>query len=287
LAARAPLRKDQPRTVIYATDPRRREYFEQAYLGGYLNYPVVQGDDLTVRGGRVWLKTLYGLKQVDTILRLRSDRSCDPLELDPGVDGGLAGLVEAVRREHVVAANPLGSGVLENPGLMAYLPAIARRLLGEGLLLPQLDTWWCGDETHCRHVLEHLPMLVIKPINPEGGPASIPGFRLSKAQCEEWRARITKTPHQYAPQALLTPATTPVLKEACFEPLPTEMRTFAIATAEETYEVMPGGFARCRSAPGERGEAESGDILKDIRMIADRPQKHVSLWLRSSPIPRP
>jgi uncharacterized circularly permuted ATP-grasp superfamily protein/uncharacterized alpha-E superfamily protein len=287
LTARAPRRKDQPRIAIYATDPRQRDYFEQAYLGGYLNYPVVQGEDLTVRGGRVWLKTLYGLKQVDTLLRLRSDRSCDPLELDPTADGGLAGLLEAVRREQVITTNPLGSGVLENPGLMAYLPAIARRLLGEELLLPQLDAWWCGDDAQRRHVLEHLPRLVIKPLNPQGAPASIPGFRLSKAQCDEWRARIARDPHLYAAQARLIPATAPALMETRFQPLPTAMRAFAIATGEDAHEVMPGGIARCRSARAAEGPPEGeegGDILKDIWMIADRPQRHVSLWLQSSPI---
>ncbi|MGD9247851.1 MAG: circularly permuted type 2 ATP-grasp protein [Desulfobacteraceae bacterium] len=285
LAALAPNRKEQPRIVIYASAPSHQGYFEQAYLGGYLNYTVAQGEDLTIRNGRVWLKTLYGLKQVDAILRMRTDRQCDPLELDPTVEGGLAGLLEAVRQGHVVVANPMGSGVLENPGLIAYLPAIARKLLDQELILPSLPTWWCGDPAQRRYVLDHLHQLIIKPIFHNADEHGIFGAMLTRDQQEQWRQRIEQHPHRYVGQAHLELATAPSIADSRFKPLHTVLRTFTVTDQKQGFETMPGGIARS-AADGQLDlvNDRSGGILKDLWVIADTPQKHASLWMRSSPI---
>ena len=119
-------------------------YFEDAYLARYLGYTLVEGGDLTIRSTNVYLKTLGGLLPVDVILRRMLDEEADPLELRYDSMYGVAGLVQAVRGGQVVVANALGSGLLESPALMAFLPAICRKLLGEELKLHSVPTWWCG-----------------------------------------------------------------------------------------------------------------------------------------------
>ena len=129
----------------------------------------MEGDDLTVRDGRVYLKTLAGLEPVDLIMRRFDDSFCDPLELRGESLLGVPGLVQAVRNGAVVIDNALGSGLIEAAGHLAFLPGLCRQLLGEDLRLPSVATWWCGQEEPCQYVLEHLDELVIKPASPSFG----------------------------------------------------------------------------------------------------------------------
>ncbi len=157
LAALAPAGVDDPRVVIMTPGPHNETYFEHIYLSNYLDYPLVEGADLTVRDGRVWLRSVSGLEPVDVIIRRIDDHYCDPLELRPDSLLGVPGLVEVARRGRVALANPLGAGILESPGLMAFLPQLAKQLLGQELRLPSVATWWCGQPAECDYVLANLP----------------------------------------------------------------------------------------------------------------------------------
>ena len=140
----APQNFDTPNVVILTPGPLNETFFEHAYLASHLGYPLVQGDDLTVRDGFVWLKSLNGLQRVDVILRRVDDSFCDPLELRDDSRLGVPGLLEVARRNNVAIANPLGSSVLESPGLLPFLPNIAKHFFGKKLTLPSAATWWCG-----------------------------------------------------------------------------------------------------------------------------------------------
>jgi hypothetical protein len=134
-----------PRVVLLTPGPYSETYFEHAYLARYLGLPLVEGGDLTVRGDRLFLKTVEGLEPVHGLMRRLDDDWCDPLELRPDSALGVPGLLQAARAGTVVMANALGSAFLESPAVQGFLPAIARRLTGQELLLPSLPTWWCGE----------------------------------------------------------------------------------------------------------------------------------------------
>ena len=106
----------------------------------------------------------------------------------------MPGLVEAARLGGVSIVNTLGSGVLENPGLLPFLPRLAEHLLGEQLVLPSVPTWWCGDDDGRRHVLAHLDQLVIKPIARGVGPTAVFPWELSRRGRDELRRRIEAHP---------------------------------------------------------------------------------------------
>ena len=159
----APGRRENPVMVLMTPGPLNATYFEHAYLARHLGIPLVEGADLTVRDLRVCLKTLEGLQPVDVILRRVDDSFCDPLELRTESVLGVPGLVQAARAGHVTIANALGSGLVESPAFLTFLPALCRHLLDEDLLLPSVPTWWCGEAEGLRYVTSHLDRLVVKP----------------------------------------------------------------------------------------------------------------------------
>src|SRR6478736_1173843 len=168
LAGMAPHGRDNPRIVLLTAGPHNATYFEQAFLAQYLGYPLVEGGDLTVRDGRVYLKTLGGLHPVDVILRRLRDDYCDPLELRADSLLGVPGLLQAARDGTVAIANAIGTGVLQTPALIPFLPGLCRMLLGEELELRSVETCWCGQPEILQHVLVNLREMVIKPTYPLG-----------------------------------------------------------------------------------------------------------------------
>ena len=276
----APHQVDNPHVVVLTPGPLNETYFEHAYLASYLGYTLVQGDDLTVWDGRVWLKSIDGLRPVDIILRRVDDIFCDPLELRQDSRLGLAGLMEAIRQGNVIVINPPGSGVLENPGLIPFLPSIAKRLIGEDLRLPTVATWWCGQPKEREYVLANLETLVIKTIHRQPGERSLFGTQLSKAERDALRIQINANPHLYVGQEQIHLSTTPSLIDGKLEPRCAILRCF-LFSEKDGYAVKPGGLTRCA---GERGELtisiQEGGVSKDTWVLASEPEPHVSLWQR-------
>ena len=291
LEAAAPPDVDEPRIVVLSPGPWSETAFEHAYLASYLGYPLVEGADLTVRDGRVWLRTLGRLERVDVILRRTDAWFCDPLELRPDSKLGVPGLVEAARLGGVSIVNTLGSGVLENPGLAPYLPKLAEHLLGEQLLLPSVPTWWCGDEDARRHVLAHLDHLVIKPISRGFGPTSVFPWELSRAGRDDLRGRIEAYPAGWVGQEAIDLASAPTLTRNGLEARRTVLRAFAVAR-NDSYTAMPGGLTRVAGSTtggdderrhGVRISNQAGAISKDTWVLASEPEKLSGFWLATGP----
>ncbi len=226
--------------------PYNETYFEHAFLARYLGYTLVEGGDLTVRDGRVYLKLLGGLQPVDVILRRIDDDYCDPLELRGDSFLGVPGLVQVVRSGKVAVANSLGSGLVESPALHAYLPSICRRLLGEDLLLPTVPTWWCGDPTAREYVLANLDRLVVKPTFPKARSSPMFGEALSADQLRGLAEAIRARPNDYVAQTPITLSTTPVLTSDRLRPRPMVLRSFLASAGESSFAVMPGGLTARR-----------------------------------------
>jgi uncharacterized circularly permuted ATP-grasp superfamily protein/uncharacterized alpha-E superfamily protein len=239
----APHNRDNPRIVLLTPGPYNETYFEHAYLARYLGYTLVEGGDLTVRDSRVYLKLLGGLQPVDVILRRLDDDYCDPLELRGDSFLGVPGLVHALRAGHVAVANALGSGLVETPALMPYLPIICRTFFGEELRLPSISAWWCGDPTSCRFVLDNLARLVIKPSSAARRFGPIFGERLNNEQREALAAKIRARPREFVAQEQLPLSTVPVFTEERLESRHVVIRGYLAAT-DDGYAVMPGGLTR-------------------------------------------
>jgi uncharacterized circularly permuted ATP-grasp superfamily protein/uncharacterized alpha-E superfamily protein len=274
----APHNKEDPRIVILTPGSLNETYFEHAYLASYLGFSLVQGDDLTVRDGKVWLKSLDGLQPVDVILRRVDDSFCDPLELRSASRLGVAGLLESVRRNNVAIANPLGSSVLENSGLLAFLPRLSRYFLNQELLLPSVATWWCGQIRERDFVLQNLDRLIIKTINRTSSDHAVFGGLLSTKEKEQLRAAIIAKPHIYVGQESISFSTVPAFIDRHIEPRFAVLRSFVVASGDD-YQVMPGGLTRvARQQDDFIVSNQAGGFSKDTWVLADEPDKQVSLW---------
>ena len=252
--APAPLRDgEMPLIVLLTAGPRTESYYEQAYLARYLGFPLVEGGDLTVRDGVVYLKSLAGLHRVHVIMRRVDDECCDPLELQSSMLG-VAGLTQAARRGNVLIANSLGSSLLESGALLGFLPALSRRLLGEPLKMPSVATWWCGEPAALEAVVANLDRLIIKPSFSQLPQAAVFGKDLGGDARAAFIAGLRANPNNYIAQELVRLSRAPVWKGGATPGLQARaigLRVFACATPDG-YVVMPGGLTRVATGPDAR-----------------------------------
>ncbi len=273
----APRGQDRGRVVMLTPGPHNETYFEQAYLARYLGYMLVEGQDLTVRDHHVFLKTLTGLEQVDVILRRVDDDFCDPLELRNDSMLGVPGLIEAIRAGNVVIANALGSGLLQSPAFLAFLPGLCQHLLDEELKLPSVATWWCGQKPAQKYVLEHLEELMVKPAFRTHLRTPDPDKPLSEEQRDTLKRQIEFDPDLFVAQERIELSTAPSWDGHKLVPRPVGLRVFLVATSDG-YQVMPGGLTRVSPDGGGRFiSMQRGGSSKDTWITSETPVEEVSL----------
>jgi len=274
-----------PLTVLLTPGPFNETYFEHALLARYLGFPLVEGADLSVREGRVWLKTLEGGRRVHAIVRRLDEDYCDPLELRADSALGVPGLADCARRGTVVLANALGAGVLESGALLGFLPAVAERLLGEPLKIPSVATWWCGETAAREDAFARLDSLVFKPATPDHPFEPVFGRDLSAREAAAFREQVRRHPGRYVAQELVEVSQAPVIEPGLPARLGARslgLRVFA-ASAGEGYAVMPGGLARVAAAPGVRVVSmQRGGASKDTWVLSAGPVNAAFSLLRST-----
>jgi uncharacterized circularly permuted ATP-grasp superfamily protein/uncharacterized alpha-E superfamily protein len=265
---------ENPNVVFLTPGPGNETYFEHVYLSSYLGYTLVQGNDLLVRDGFVWLKSIDQLERVDVIIKRLDDVWCDPLELRRDSLLGIPGLLQVIRLGNISVVNPPGTSVLENYGLMAFMQNACKFLLKEPLLISSIATWWCGQTKELDFVLANLPKLIIKKTNRKQGFRSIYARLLNKEQLEDLKKLIRKNPKDYVAQEEVSLSTTPAFINGTIEPRYAAIRAFLIADGDD-YQVMQGGLTRS-SAVKDKFEISNqlGGISKDTWIITDVPTEY-------------
>lgn len=265
-----PLAEHQrPLIVLLTPGPYNETYYEQAYLARYLGFPLVQGSDLTVREGFVWLKTLSGLQRVHVILRRLDDDYCDPLELRSDSALGVAGLTEAARRGAVLVTNALGSNLLESGALLGFLPRLSELLLGEPLKMPSVATWWCGEPAALEDAVSRLDKLVFKPTFPQLRQTPIFGEDLDAQGRKDFIAKLRDQPQNFVAQELVRMSQAPVWRQDRLGAAAIGLRVFACATPQG-YQVMPGGLTRVATGADARiVSMQRGGASKDTWVMTD------------------
>ena len=268
-------RGDGPtRIALLTPGPYNETYSEHSLLARYLGFELVEGNDLTVRDNRVWLRTIGGLKRVHAIVRRQDDDYCDPLELRSDSALGIAGLTDCARRGNVLIANALGSGVLESGALLGYLPKLARQMLGEPLKLPSVATWWLGEPAAFDDAWSQADRLIIKPLERSVSERPIVVEDLSEGERRSLHRQLLDRPQHYVAQEWVHVSQAPVLDAAVgrsFAPHTVGLRVFAVATPSG-WRVMPGGLTRVAADRESRVIAmQRGGRSKDTWVLSDAP----------------
>jgi uncharacterized circularly permuted ATP-grasp superfamily protein/uncharacterized alpha-E superfamily protein len=210
------------------------DWFEHMLLARELSCALVEGGDLTLRNGRLFLKTLRGLQPIDLLLNRVPAELLDPLELNAGSAQGIPGLMDALRHGAVRMVNHPGVGLLEAPGLRAFLPTLAQHLLGEPLKLDSVPTRWLGDLGARNEVLAEIDQWEI-------GPAAIADW--SQPDPHDVTRRVLSVPARFAATARVTPSMTPCASAKGLAAQPIVLRVFMVHDGVK-WRAMPGGIGR-------------------------------------------
>jgi uncharacterized circularly permuted ATP-grasp superfamily protein/uncharacterized alpha-E superfamily protein len=280
LAALAPAGTESPRTVVLTGGVGDPDFVEHSYLATTLGYHLVTGGDLDVQGSTLWLRSLQALERVHVVLRATRDAGSDPLELRPAGPYGVAGLTQVARAGQVGLANGLGSGFASETALAAYLGDACLELFGAPLLIPSVETLWCGDPEHLAEFLAAPDRFVVF----EQGAAPGGVFVDSVDDAEALLRRVLETPRRFTAQRKIRMATTPVLDEGRVVPGRTVVRLHVTRSSAGSL-VLPGGQAHVvdtlRPIFSQRGDA-----AKDLWIRAGRERLYTGRAVQRPELPQ-
>ncbi|OBF07596.1 hypothetical protein A5730_12230 [Mycobacterium sp. ACS4054] len=276
----APDDAQDPVVVVLSPGIFSETAFDQAYLATLLGFPLVESADLVVRDGKMWMRSLGTLKRVDVVLRRVDADYTDPLDLRADSRLGVAGLVEASRRGTVTVVNTLGSGILENPGLLRFLPQLSEHLLAEAPLLQTAPVYWGGIDAERSHLLANLSSLLVK--STVGGKTLV-GPTLSSYELAQLAGRIEKMPWQWIGQELPQFSSAPTDHAGVLSSAGVGIRLFNVAQ-RSGYAPMIGGVGYVL-APGPAAYTLETVAAKDVWVRPTERARAEAVSLPAPPAP--
>jgi len=242
LRAAAPERVRDPVVVVLTPGQHNSAYFEHAFLAQQMGVELVEGSDLFVKDGFVYMRTTAGSQRVDVIYRRVDDGFLDPLAFRQDSLIGVPGLLSVYRAGNVGLANAIGTGVADDKSTYPYVPDMVRFYLGEEPILKNVPTWQCKRPEDLKHVLDKLPELVVKEVQGSGGYGMLVGPAATKAELEAFRKRLRANPANYIAQPTLSLSTCPTFVEKGIAPRHVDLRPFVLSGKE--VRIVPGGLTR-------------------------------------------
>ena len=273
--------QENPHIAILSAGIGSASYFEDSFLARYLGFTLVEANDLVVRSGRVMLKTLAGLTPIDVIMRRQQGNQLDPLELGGGAPG-IASILQVVREGNVAIASAPGSGLVESPVFMAFMPRVCRALLGTDLLMPGVATYWGGETPSLELILDTIDDLTLLPAFRQrtimGMPVSKRKLIDPQSMTREQRIDLVRNDSRgWVGQERIVRSSAAVWEDGSMQSGYVSMRTFLVAK-DDSWKSMPGGLSRVTDSPTEmiRNPFHKGGS-KDVWVVAKEPVDNFSL----------
>jgi uncharacterized circularly permuted ATP-grasp superfamily protein len=243
----APLGVDEPNVVVMTPGMYNSAYFEHAFLAQQMGVELVEGKDMFVEGGLLYMRTTQGPQRVDVIYRRIDDDFLDPLVFRADSSLGVPGLMSVYRAGRVSLANAVGTGVADDKSTYPFIPDVIKFYLGEEPILNNVPTYQCRKPSDLSYVLANLKDLVVKEVHGAGGYGMLVGPASTSAQIEDFRARVLAKPGGYIAQPTLALSTCPTYVESGIAPRHIDLRPYVLCGKET--RLVPGGL--CRVALGE------------------------------------
>ncbi len=262
----------EPVCVLLTPGIYNSAYFEHAYLANQMGIELVEGRDLFVDKGFVYMKTIDGAVKVDVIYRRIDDAYLDPMVFNKDSMLGVAGIMGAYREGNVSLINAPGTGAADDKAVYAYVPEIIKYYLGEEAILNNVQTYRCDKQDELKYVEEHIEELVIKPVDASGGYGLFFGNTASKAEIQEQLALVKQNGRKYIAQPILNLSTHPtyIKQNGRFEPRHIDLRTFGLF-GNNTRFVLKGGLTRVALKEGNLVvNSSQGGGSKDTWVIGER-----------------
>jgi uncharacterized circularly permuted ATP-grasp superfamily protein len=246
LRAVSPSGVNEPTVVVLTPGMYNSAYFEHAFLAQQMGVELVEGQDLFVKDGFVYMRTTQGPKRVDVIYRRVDDDFLDPQAFRKDSTLGCAGLLDVYRAGNITLANAIGTGIADDKSIYPYVPKMVEFYLGEKPILNNVPTWLCREADDLKYVLDHLHELVVKEVHGAGGYGMLVGPAASKAEIEEFRAVVKANPANYIAQPTLALSTCPTYVEAGIAPRHIDLRPYVLSrgTTVDDVSTVPGGLTR-------------------------------------------
>ncbi len=260
--------EDEPTVVLLTPGVYNSAYFEHAFLAKGMGVQMVEGSDLFVDDGMVFMRTTRGPQRVDVIYRRVDDEFLDPLAFRDDSILGIPGLLASYRMGRVTLANAPGAGVADDKAIYAYVPSIIRYYLDEEPILPTIRTYLPSEPDELQFILEHIGELVVKSVNESGGYGMLIGPHSARAEHDEFRAYVKANPRGYIAQPTLALSRHPCWVDDHFEGRHVDLRPFVLFGRE--VKVTAGGLTRVAMRRGSLVvNSSQGGGGKDTWVLAD------------------
>ncbi len=238
----APAGARDPVIVILTPGVFNSAYFEHSFLARRMGVPLVEGRDLTVRDGRVYMRTTRGQERVDVIYRRIDDDILDPLAFRTDSILGVPGLFFAYRSGNVTLVNAIGNGIADDKVIYRFVPDLIRYYLGEEPVLGQVETYLPLVPEDMHFIEQHAGDLVFKSANESGGYGMLIGPQSTRDQRDSYLARMRANPRGYLAQRTISLSRAPCWVDGGIEGRHVDLRPFALYG--EDVVLIPGGLTR-------------------------------------------
>jgi uncharacterized circularly permuted ATP-grasp superfamily protein len=228
---------------------------------------LVEGQDLVVQNDTVYLRTTRGPQRVHVIYRRVDDEFLDPNAFRADSMLGVPGLFAAYRKGRVTLANAIGAGVADDKSIYPYVPDLVRFYLSEEPQLESVPTLDLARPEDRAEALAHLDQLVVKEVHGSGGYGMLVGPAASRAERDEFRARILAAPEHYIAQPTLALSTSPTFDDDRLVARHIDLRPYVLAGRDIT--LVPGGLTRVALREGSLVvNSSQGGGTKDTWVLA-------------------